>query len=311
VYNSKSTLRYALLTNAGFSGICGLVLVAFAEGVGRYLGPDLPWLYRAIGAGLLVFSADLVHQATSPRMGTWRALYSSLADSGWVLASLLLLLLAASRFTDVGMALIAGTAAVVLGLGLWQLWAVGTAHRVSRGDRKGWFRHCVAVDTSVKPDVMWDIIADLGGIRRYMPSLRESRLDGNQEPGVGAVRTCEQHSGKRWSEECIEFNPGTSFSLRFLAEAPDFPYPAREMVGSWEVSPSGSGSQVTVWWELIPKPSFLASIILPLLAWQVDRTFPRVIQRMAQESQQFIDTEAGELPSRTRGPSVRLLQRVC
>jgi hypothetical protein len=209
------------------------------------------------------------------------------------------------------MAFIAGIATVVLGLAVWQLWAVGTAHQAPRGERKGWFCHCVTVDTSVRPGVMWDIIADLGGIKRYMPSLRESRLDGKQEPGVGAVRTCEQHSGKRWSEECIEFNPGTSFSLRFLAEAPDFPYPAREMVGSWEVSPSGSGSQVTVWWELIPKPKFLASIILPLLAWQVDRTFPRVIQSMAQESQQFVDSEAGEQSSRPRGAAVRLLQRVC
>ena len=34
----------------------------------------------------------------------------------------------------------------------------------------------------------------------------------------------------------------------------------------------------------MPKPSYLASVILPLLTFQVDREVPQVIQRMAADA---------------------------
>lgn len=35
------------------------------------------------------------------------------------------------------------------------------------------------------------------------------------------------------------------------------------------------------WWELVPKTKLLAPVILPLLAFQADRDFPKIVQRMA------------------------------
>ena len=72
-----------------------------------------------------------------------------------------------------------------------------------------------------------------------------------------------------------------SFAVRFLSEAPNFPFPAKTMRGGWEVTQSNVGSQVMVWWELTPKSKLLAPIVLPLLAFQADRDFPKIIQRMA------------------------------
>jgi hypothetical protein len=72
--------------------------------------------------------------------------------------------------------------------------------------------------------------------------------------------------------------------MRFAAEAPDFPFPASTMLGGWKVMSVGTGSEVMIWWELAPKPRFLAPILLPILAFSADRDFVRVIRRMANDS---------------------------
>ena len=66
-----------------------------------------------------------------------------------------------------------------------------------------------------------------------------------------AVRTCATHTAsERWSEEVAAWDePGRAYTLRFMSEAPDFPFPVEEMVGGWRVEPDGGGSRVTVWYE--------------------------------------------------------------
>ena len=95
------------------------------------------------------------------------------------------------------------------------------------------------------------------------------------------VTSCEDHSGKQWSEECVAFNPGHSFTVRFISEAPNFPFPTKTMRGGWQVVPADSGSHVMVWWELTPANQLLAPVILSILAFQADRDFPLIVRRMA------------------------------
>ena len=277
--NAVLPLRLALAANAVFSLSSGLFMLFNPALAGEWLGINAPLILQGIGIGLTAFSAELAYQAMSRRMATWRALIASAADFSWVAGSIVLLLVYANLFSPSGKTLILGVAIVVLCFGAWQLWAAGRAHRITKG---GEYRHCIMIETNTPSDKMWKIVSDLGGIKNHMPSLKRSVVLGGKAPGVGAIRVCEDRAGKQWSEECTAFNPGQDFSVRFQSEAPDFPFPAKTMRGGWGVIPSGTGSLVMVWWEMTPKYKLLAPIILPLLSFQVDRDFPKIIQNMAE-----------------------------
>jgi hypothetical protein len=293
-------LRTALLGNAGFSTISGILMLFFPALVGDWLGVQAQLIFQLIGGGLLFFAADLIHQSTRPRMASWRGLYSSIADFGWVVGTVILLVAFPGVLSSQGVMIASAVALIVLAFGVWQLVGVDRLHR-SMGS--GLYRHCVLVGVNASADNMWQSIAQLGEISRYMPTLKASKIRDEESPGRGCVRECEDQSGKRWAERCSVFDPDTRrFDVEFLCDEPGFPFPASEMLGGWQVMPDGASSCVVmVWWELQPKPRWLAPVLLPLLGFQADRDFPRVIHIMA--------TEAGEQPvSQTRS---RLVPRFC
>lgn len=270
-------LRLALMTNSIFSFSSALLMLFCPAVVGEWLGIQAPLILEVVGIGLVAFAAELIYQATRQRVATWRALLASAADFSWIAGSIVLLLAFPQLFSPLGNALILAVAGAVFVFGAWQLWAAGRAHRI---EDSGEYRHCIIVETNAPAEKMWRVVGNIGDIKNYMPSLKRSVILDGKVPGLGAVRACEDRAGKQWSEECTAFNPGHSFAVRFLSEAPNFPFPAKTMRGGWEVTPSDVGSQVMVWWELTPKSKLLAPVILPLLAFQADRDFPKVIQRM-------------------------------
>lgn len=298
-------LRLALAANALFSLSCAVLMLFRPSMIGVWLGAQTPLVFQAVGAGLVLFSADLLHQATCRRIATWRALYASAADFLWVIVTVTLIGLFPNALSDSGNSLVIAVAAAVLLFGLWQFWAIGNEHKFPD---TGEYRHCIMVETNAPAHAMWQVISRFGDIKNYMPSLKSSIVLDEHTPGVGAVRQCENRAEKRWSELCTEFNAGRSFTMRFLSEAPDFPFPARTMRGGWEVIPTNGGCQVMVWWELLPKQRLLAPVILPLLAFQADRDFPRVIQRIAVDA-------LGHAPEatdqQTPEPMARLLPNFC
>lgn len=121
-------LRTSLAVNAAFSTGCGAWLLLRPDLIAVWLDIELIWLFRVIGVGLLLFAADLAHQATRPRLLTWRALYASLADFAWVIGSVVLILLGLPA-TALGQTLVIVVAGCVFAFGCWQLWAIGVANR--------------------------------------------------------------------------------------------------------------------------------------------------------------------------------------
>jgi len=91
--NADSELMRALKQNAAFSGISGLVLLLFPEFVARFLGVGAPWFFQALGVGLLLFAADLIHQTRQTKPSPLRAMSSALADFAWVLGTAVILLI--------------------------------------------------------------------------------------------------------------------------------------------------------------------------------------------------------------------------
>ncbi|ASC73227.1 hypothetical protein XM38_041890 [Halomicronema hongdechloris C2206] len=117
-------LRTALLSNAIFSLSCAGVMIAAPVWVGHLLGIQIPLALQIVGLGLVVFAADLIHQATRPNLVTWRALYASIADFVWVIGTIV----GVAGFSEVlsgsGRLTIVAVGAVVLIFGLWQLWGI-------------------------------------------------------------------------------------------------------------------------------------------------------------------------------------------
>lgn len=297
------SLRLALTSNAIFSFSSALLMIFIPTQVGHWLGIQAPLIFQMLGIGLALFAVELIYQATRQRMTTWRALIASIADFSWVIGSILLLMVFPQLFSSLGNILIMGIAGVVFCFGTWQLWAIGKAHQTGQN---GNYRHCIIVETNAPADKMWQVVSNIGDIKHYMPSLKRSFVLDGKTPSVGAIRVCEDISGKQWSEECIDFKTKHSFTVRFLSEAPNFPFPAKTMLGGWEVTPTNEGSQIMVWWELEPKTKLLAPVILPLLAFQADRDFPKIVQRMANATLE----KNSKIPS-NMGIFSRLLPRFC
>ncbi|WP_186376103.1 SRPBCC family protein [Hyella patelloides] len=275
--NNSLPLRIALIANAAFSFTCVMLMVFKSSLVGEMLGIQAPLVLQVVGTGLAIFAVDLLHQATKSRIATWRALYASTGDFIWVLATLVLLVLFPNTLSSSGHLLAIAVSVTVLTFGAWQLWAIERTYKLPTNE----YRLCVPVYVNAPADEMWNAIGNLGDIKKYAPSLKRSLILDGKTPGVGAVRMCEDYTGKRWSEECVKFENGRSLILRFVSEAPDFPFPVQTMRGGWEIVSGDRETQIIVWWELMPKPKYLAPIILPLLAFQADRDLPKIIQNMA------------------------------
>lgn len=272
---SDYSLRWALLSNAAFSGLSALTLFVSTDAVSQLIGIESVIVLRLIGAALLLFALDLLHQATRRRLATWRALYASFADFTWVVGSLLLVIFAPGLLSSSGVLILLVIAAAVLAFGSWQIHSVGRLHRT---DRAGEYQHCVLVASEISPAKLWPVMSDLGSIHLFARNLRSAVLLEGRSAGVGAVRTCEDSGGRRWSEKCVAFESGNSYEMQFLCDAPGFPFPVSQMRGGWRLLP---GAQVMVWWELRPKNRWMAPVLLAVFGYQADRDFPRVVQRMA------------------------------
>ncbi|MEL7210238.1 MAG: hypothetical protein AAGK32_18740 [Actinomycetota bacterium] len=119
--SAEHRLRLALRANAVFSVVTGAVALLAAPAVGGLLGVDAVWLIRLVGAGLLGFAAFVVWASQlDPARLRQEALQISIADLGWVGATIVALV--AGTFSGSGPLVAALVGLAVLDLALAQLW---------------------------------------------------------------------------------------------------------------------------------------------------------------------------------------------
>lgn len=169
----------------------------------------------------------------------------------------------------------------VLGLAAWQLMGVDRLFRHAGAD--GTHRICLDVPVDASPERTFDAIRDLGRIADHTPALHHSSLRDGAAPGVGAVRQCEDHRGRRWAERCTRLDHAR-LELDFLTHEPGFPYPFETMSGGWKVEPREGGATVRVWWVVTPKHRWLAPVFLPVMVAGLRHDVPPVIASLAGDS---------------------------
>ena len=105
-------LRNSLRLDGIASGLTGLLLVAGAQPVSALIGLSAPGIARAVGAGLMLFAAALLWNASRARVSRGEVVAAVVLNAAWVLGSVLLIV--DGPLTALGNAAVAAVAAAVL-----------------------------------------------------------------------------------------------------------------------------------------------------------------------------------------------------
>ena len=89
---SNTSIRPILYANAIFSGLSGLIFTLASKSLAEFLGVDAPLIILLLGLNLILFAGLLYYYGSRPSISRKFVLFAIVADSIWVLASLLLLL---------------------------------------------------------------------------------------------------------------------------------------------------------------------------------------------------------------------------
>jgi len=89
---NSSPIRSILYANAIFSGVSGLLFIIASQPIARFLGINIPLAILMLGVGLVGYAALLYLNASRPEISRSFVLFAVVADSVWVLLSIILLL---------------------------------------------------------------------------------------------------------------------------------------------------------------------------------------------------------------------------
>jgi drug/metabolite transporter (DMT)-like permease len=114
----RNKLIIAITANMIFSIISALIMLFYAKTLGNMYGILEYEFFRFIGAGLLVFAVLLFLVRRNPQKRY--VLNVVLADLGWVMGSILIILFDPFTFYETGVWITAILATIVFLLALWQ-----------------------------------------------------------------------------------------------------------------------------------------------------------------------------------------------
>ena len=270
--SGSSFARAFLGMNAAFSLAAGLVLLFLPDRVSGTLFVDPgAWgsiVLRTLGAGLVVFALYLASLSANPLVRKGDVVLVSLADLGWVLGSVLLVLGFGGLLEPGGVLIVEIVAAFVavfaVGqfLGARRIVAPLSQVSVNRVGRKLCFR--VSRKVKAPAPLVWQVMTDHPGYAEVASNI--AKVEVVSGDGLGMRRRCHGPKAENWLETCNLFDPGRAFGFRVHTEAPDYPYPIDELKGLWTVERTGAGSEFSIRIEATPKGGWLARTLFSLVA---------------------------------------------
>ena len=86
------------------------------------------------------------------------------------------------------------------------------------------------------------VLADLGGIQSYHPTVRKSYYATEERSGVGAARVCEFPGGMSLHERATEWREGSGYTLEIVDGRRTPPF--TRALGRFDVEPVPGGTRV-------------------------------------------------------------------
>jgi ribosome-associated toxin RatA of RatAB toxin-antitoxin module len=265
--SSNNLLKVALLANAFFSGLSGLVFVIAAAPLSDFMDLRVEYLV-IVGLGLLPYALMLTVAARQTPISLAQVEVFIVMDVLWVLGSIFILAVDLFNLSTGGQWLVLGLADVVLVMAVLQY--LGLRRESTERPR---YSFEISRRVNVSLDSAWAVVADVAGYADYAPNL--SRVEHVSGTGTGETRRCYDYRGLGWNETCVLWQENRRYSYR--VDTSDYPYPLRYMQGTWEVQPAGKSTQVTMRFDY-------TLAMPPLLNWLSNRLYLRpAMQRICTE----------------------------
>jgi len=96
------------------------------------------------------------------------------------------------------------------------------------------------VEIKAPAHLVWDVLADFGGVSDWAPYMRRSELIGEQRSGVGMRRGMRHAWGFRFEEVVTQWHDGKGFAFDVLKA----PFPMRDVKEVWVLAPENSHTAV-------------------------------------------------------------------
>ncbi|MDT8320053.1 MAG: SRPBCC family protein [Xanthomonadales bacterium] len=91
------------------------------------------------------------------------------------------------------------------------------------------------IDINAPAELVWDVLANFGGVALWAPYMITSHLVGPQDSGPGTRRAMKHAWGFRFEEQVTEWNEGKGLSF----DVHRAPFPMRAVQETWELSRRG------------------------------------------------------------------------
>jgi len=113
IQKNNLSIRHILYGNAVFSGLSGIIFTLASRQISAFLGLDAQWVILDLGLMMIGYAALLYFTAARTSISRGFVLFTVIADSVWVAASILLLLTGWVPFSVAGKWTVGITAMIV------------------------------------------------------------------------------------------------------------------------------------------------------------------------------------------------------
>jgi ribosome-associated toxin RatA of RatAB toxin-antitoxin module len=264
-------MKRALIINATFSGISGILIIIFRQQLMTLFGALSTIHFLVVGALLIFFSLTILYE--TKRQNTLAILWIIIQDMLWVIGSIWLLIFHPFDFSRGGNYTIGVVAVVVLLMAFNQSSALAQVDNVKKSGLK---QIIVKRQINSSRDSVWKVMADVGNFHKVAPNLVDVKIVSGSEKGL--VRNCSHNDKQSWTETCTAWEPGREYSFEVNTSAPDYPYPLKYLKGTFIVEElTSTTSKITMVYDFVYTRKIYNVILYPLMKPKFNKTLKEIL----------------------------------
>jgi ligand-binding SRPBCC domain-containing protein len=146
------------------------------------------------------------------------------------------------------------------------------------------------VEIRAPAQLVWDVLADFGGVVDWAPYMRKSHLIGDQHSGIGMRRGMRHAWGFRFEEVVTQWHDSKGFAFDVLKA----PFPMKDVKEVWVLGPENGHTVVETQVRYGTHLGFIGSIVDWLLVRFVVR---REMRAGLRGLKKYSEREADKVPA--------------